>query len=333
MNDTHISPVHAKRITFRELLARPGLRVMPGGFSPLYARAAQMAGFDCFFSAGSQMSAYLLGVPDTGIIGLRDMADHARHMAARCDIPILLDGDTGFGNAVNVYFTVQEIVNAGVAAMSFEDQEAPKKSGTSAGRRCISTEEMIGKLQAAAAARDEIDPEFCVVARCDLLGAEGGSFEAAYERCMAYATDGRADVVWLNSAQTLEQLEKLCADCPVPVLMIWGGEQPGPSFEELEKTGLKIALYPVLAATAGMQASWHVLNDFKARGVEALVDWRKQVAASPYGALDFATITGSAKVRELEKQFMPDDAQRDYDNTWGHGTHTSSLTGQGKKTE
>lgn len=321
MTDDFQSPARAKRLAFRALLERDGLTVMPGGFSPIYARAAQMSGFECFFVAGSQMSAYLLGVPDTGIIGLRDMADHARHVANRCDIPVLLDGDTGFGNAVNVFYTVQEIVNAGVAALSFEDQEAPKKSGTSAGRRCISAEEMVGKLQAAAAARDEIDPAFSIVARCDLLGAEGGSFEAAYERCMAYATDGRADVVWLNSAQTLGQLEKLCADCPKPVLMIWGGEPPGPDFEALEKTGLKIALYPVLAASAGLQASWHVLNDFRARGVQALKDWRAQVEASPYGAMNFARITGAAKVRELEEKFMPADAQRDYDNTWGHGTH------------
>ncbi len=321
MSDDFVGPARAKRMKFRALLERPGLTVMPGGFSPMYARAAQMAGYECFFSAGSQMSAYLLGVPDTGIIGLRDMADHARHMASRCDIPVLLDGDTGFGNAVNVYYTVQEIVNAGVAAMSFEDQEAPKKSGTSAGRRCISADEMVGKLQAAAAARDEIDPAFTIVARCDLLGAEGGSFEAAYERCLAYAKDGKADVVWLNSAQTLEQLEKLCADCPVPVLMIWGGEPPGPDFDALEKTGLKIALYPVLAASAGLQASWHVLNDFKTRGTQALKDWRAQVEASPYGAMNFADITGAAKVRELEEKFMPADAQRDYDNTWGHGTH------------
>jgi 2,3-dimethylmalate lyase len=321
MSETFISPVRRKRLAFRELLARPGMTVMPGGFSPIYAWAAHMAGFECFFSAGSQMSAYLLGVPDTGIIGLRDMADHARHMASRCDIPILLDGDTGFGNAVNVFYTVQEIVNAGVAAMSFEDQEAPKKSGTSAGRRCISAQEMVGKLQAAAAARDEIEPAFSIVARCDLLGAEGGSFEAAHERCLAYANDGKADVVWLNSAQSLEQLQKLCADCPVPVLMIWGGKPPGPTFEALEATGLKIALYPVLAASAGLQASWHVLNDFKTRGVQALVDWRVEVASSPYGPMDFARITGAAKVRELEEKYMPDDAQRDYDTTWGHGTH------------
>ena len=77
----------------------------------------------------------------------------------------------------------------------------------------------------------------------------------------------------------------------------------------------------MLAASAGLQASWHVLNDFKTRGVQALTDWRAQVEASPYGAMNFAQITGAAKVRELEERFMPADAQRDYANTWGHGTH------------
>src|SRR5579862_9942402 len=95
-------PVRRKRRKFREILQRPRLTVMPGGFSPLYARLAEEAGFQCFFLAGSQLSAFLYGVPDNGIIGLRDLVDHARHMAARCDIPIMVDGDTGYGNAVNV---------------------------------------------------------------------------------------------------------------------------------------------------------------------------------------------------------------------------------------
>ena len=86
---------------------------MPGGFSPLYARLAQEVGFETFFMAGSQLSAFLYGVPDNGIIGLRDVADHARHMAARADIPIMIDTDTGYGNAVNVHFAVQEMVRGG----------------------------------------------------------------------------------------------------------------------------------------------------------------------------------------------------------------------------
>src|SRR3984893_11605730 len=184
-----------KRRKFRALLERKRLTVMPGGFSPLYARLAQEAGFECFFLAGSQLSAYLYGLPDNGLLGLRDLVDHARHMAARCDIPIFIDADTGFGNAVNVHFTVQECVRSGVAGLQIEDQEAQKKSGPLAGRRCIPREEAVGKYRAAVAARNEIDPEFVICARCDLLGAEGGSFEDAMKRCRAYAEEGGVDLV------------------------------------------------------------------------------------------------------------------------------------------
>src|SRR5213593_11532 len=143
---------------FRERLNRPEMLVMPGGFSPLLAKMAEAVGFEAYFIAGSQTSAFLYGVPDVGIIGLRDMVDHARHVTARADIPVMVDADTGFGNAVGVHFTVQEYIRAGAAALNIEDQEAPKKSGTGAGRRCISTAEAVGKVKAAVAARDELDP-------------------------------------------------------------------------------------------------------------------------------------------------------------------------------
>src|SRR5947208_13822141 len=135
-----------KGTKLRELLKRPELLVMPGGFSPLLAHMCELVGFEAFFLAGSQTSSFLYGVPDVGIIGLRDMVDHARHVAARCSIPIQVDGDTGYGNAVSVHYAVQEFVRAGVAAVNIEDQEAPKKSGTVAGRRCISKAESIGKI-------------------------------------------------------------------------------------------------------------------------------------------------------------------------------------------
>ena len=136
---------------------------MPGGCSPLYAMMAEQAGFESFFLAGSQVSAFLYGLPDCGAVGLRDVVDHARHVAARTRIPVLVDADTGYGNAVNVFFAVQEFVRAGVAGVSIEDQEAPKKSATLAGRRCISTEEAVGKIRAAVAARDELDLGLCRV--------------------------------------------------------------------------------------------------------------------------------------------------------------------------
>jgi 2-methylisocitrate lyase-like PEP mutase family enzyme len=325
-------PARVKRRKFRELLNRKTLTVMPGGFSPLYARLAQQAGFESFFLAGSQLSAFLYGVPDNGIIGLRDLADHARHMAARADIPILIDADTGFGNAVNVYFAVQELVRTGVAALQIEDQEAPKKSGTLAGRRCIPIGEAVGKIRAAVAARDALDPEFVICARVDILGAEGGSFEEALRRCVAYAKDGGADLVWLNSVQTREQIRIACAETPAPVLAIWGGEQEKPpSREEYEALGLRIVLYPVCAATSGLQAAWETLSDLRARGGVALDDWAVRANQSKWGRPDFRKLVDLDKVREIEDQFLPAEAQRDYAATWGHKTAFAETPDPAKK--
>lgn len=311
--DSAISP----RRRFREILTRPGLTIMPGGFSPLYARMAEAAGFDCFFVAGSQTSAFLYGVPDMGLVGLRDMVDHTRHVQARVGIPILVDADTGYGNATNVFFTVQEFVRAGVAGLQIEDQEAPKKSATMAGRKVIAMDEAIGKIKAAVAARDELDREFVVCARCDSIGAEGEAFENAVERGIAYVQEGGADFVWMNSVQTREQLKLACERIPAPVMVIWGS-RPGPEPAELEQLGARIALYPVFAATVGAQAAWYVLNDFRARGPVALEDWTDRMRSSPWGLPDQSALVGAPRIRELEDRFLPQRLQRDYETTFGH---------------
>ena len=313
-----IDAVQAKRLKFREILSRKKITVMPGGFSPVYAKLAQLANFECFFLAGSQLSAYLYGLPDNGLIGLRDVVDHARHMAARCDIPIFIDTDTGFGNAVNVYYTVQECIRAGVAGLQIEDQEAPKKSGTLAGRRCISIEEAVGKYRAAVAARDELDPTFVICARCDVLGAEGGSFEDALDRCIAYVKEGGVDFVWLNSIETREQVQEACAKIPAPVLGIWAGHEESPSISEFESLGLKIVLYPTMTANAGLEAAWRLLNDLHTRGNKALIDWADAADKNPWGRVDRRALLNTGKIQELEKLFLTETTQRNYEDTWGH---------------
>lgn len=304
---------------FRERLNRPELLVMPGGFSPLFARMAEAIGFEAFFIAGSQTSAFLYGVPDVGIIGLRDMVDHARHVAARCTIPIQVDADTGYGNAVSVYYAVQEFVRAGVAGLNIEDQEAPKKSGTVAGRRCISKAEAVGKIRAAVAAKNEIDPDFVICARCDVMGSEGGSFAEALDRSIAYVTEGGADYVWLNNVTTRDEIREACARIPAPVLALFGGDrEPPPDTEELRQLGVRIALYPTIAATVAVQAAWQVLNDLKRRGSPAIDDWARSCRASPWGLASQSRLVGADFVRELEECFLPAELQRDYVHTFGH---------------
>ena len=311
MTSEHIDEARRKRLRLREMLAGDRLVVMPGGFSPVYARMAQEIGFEAFFLAGSQMSGFLLGVPDAGILGLRDIVDHARHAAAHTAIPLLLDADTGFGNAVNVHYSVQEIVRSGVAALNIEDQEAPKKSPTGGGRRCIPIDEAVGKIRAAVAARDAIDPAFVIVARCDSIGVEPDLAQTV-ARCTAYAQAG-ADLVWLNAVETREQLARVCAATPAPVLCNWFSTvEPPPSFEELQKLGVRVALYPVMTALAGLQGAWELLNDFKARGPQAIAAWQQRAAGGPYGAADYKKLTGHADVRGIEEKFLPARDRRDY---------------------
>jgi 2-methylisocitrate lyase-like PEP mutase family enzyme len=297
---------------------------MPGGFSPLLARMCEEVGFEAFFVAGSQTSAFLYGVPDAGIIGLRDMVDHARHIAAGCNIPILVDTDTAFGNAVNVHYTVQEIVRTGAAGMHIEDQESPKKSGTGAGRRCISMEEAIGKFRAAVAARDELDPEFVICARCDLVGSEGGTFEEAVERCIAYVERGGADMVWINTLQGREQIAEACRRIPAPVLPAYGGPPPAPTLEEWQALGAAVAIYPALTTNAALQATWDLLHDFKERGTAALEEADRRAKSSRWGIASRAALADSPQVQRLEESFLPGSLQRDYDQTFGYVDHPTA---------
>lgn len=303
---------------FRARLQRPEMFVMPGGFSPLLAKMAEVVGFEAYFVAGSQTSAFLYGVPDVGIIGLRDMVDHARHVAARCTIPIQVDGDTGYGNAVSVYYATQEFVRAGVAAINLEDQEAPKKSGTVAGRRCISKAEALGKIRSAVAAKNALDPDFVICARCDTMGSEGGSFAEALDRSISYVVEGGADYVWLNNVTTREEIREACARIPAPVLPLWGGSGPAPSTDELRDLGVRIALYPTVAASAAFQAAWEILNDLKLRSSVALGERAARYRQNPWGAGSAANIVDADFVRELEELYVPAEQQRDYETTFGH---------------
>jgi 2-methylisocitrate lyase-like PEP mutase family enzyme len=285
---------------------------------------AEVAGFEAFFLAGSQTAAYLYGLPDVGIMGMRDIVDHARHLAARCRIPIFADADTGFGNAVGVHFTVQEYVRAGVAGMHIEDQEFPKKSGTHAGRRCIPVEEAIGKYRAAVAARDEIDPDFVICARCDLIGAEGGSLEGAIERAIAYVHDAHVDLIWMNTMTSREEIVEVCRRVPAPVMCSYYGPPPTPTLDEWRSMGPAVVIFPASAASAASQASWDFLHDLKADGPAALDAWRARAKQSRWGPPDASGLLGEHRIRELEAEFLPAEIQRDYQGTFGHRSTLSS---------
>jgi len=313
----------------REKFHSPGVTLLPGGFSPVIARMLDQLGFDGMFMAGSQTNIYEFAMPDVGLITLREMVDAARRITAASNLPVFMDGDTGYGNVLNVYRTVQEAAWAGVACLSLEDQEAPKKSGTSAGRRCISLEEAIGKLKDAVAARDEAESDMMICARTDLIGGQtpdgkAGSFEAAVERCIAFVEEGGADVVWINTVDSFDQMREACSTIPGPVIPLYGGAPPAPNLDEWVQIGASAVLFPSLTTTTGLQATWELLNDFKERGLEAIRDAGRRAQASKWGAVSPQSLLypNAAKILQMEADYLPQEQQRDYESTWGHPTQS-----------
>jgi 2-methylisocitrate lyase-like PEP mutase family enzyme len=296
---------------------------MAGGFSPLHARMSDALGYDAFFMSGSQVAAYVYGYPDVGLLGLSEMVEAVRRLTTACNIPIFADADTGYGNAVNVYHTVQAYIRAGAAGLHIEDQEAPKKSGTLAGRRLISREEAIGKYRAAVAAKNELDPDFVVCARCDSIGSEGGNFNDAVERSIGYVEQAGVDAVWVNTLTKRDEIDEACRRIPAPVIAPYYGPRPSPTFEEFEKLGAAAVLYPSLTTANGLQATWELLHEFKERGPGVLEEWNDKAQASKSGMVPRTSdpILPAEKIRKLEEEFIPQALQRDYHATFGHNRH------------
>jgi len=307
----------------QQLLKRPELLVMSGGFSPLHARMSEVVGYEAFFMSGSQVAAYVYGYPDVGLLGLNEMVECVRRITNVTDIPVFADADTGYGNAVNVYYTVQAYIRAGAAGLHIEDQEAPKKSGTLAGRRLISVDEAVGKYRAAVAAKKTFDEDFVICARCDSIGSEGGSFEDAVRRGIAYVKEAGVDAVWTNTLTEREQIEQACRRIPAPVIAPYYGARPSPTFEEFQKLGAAAVLYPSLTTANGLQSTWELLHEFRERGPVVLDEWNKKAQASRYGVVPRTQdpILPAQKIIRLEDDFIPRELQRNYDKTFGHDRH------------
>jgi 2-methylisocitrate lyase-like PEP mutase family enzyme len=304
----------------RAALERPELALLPGGFSPLHARMCDRLGFDAFFMSGSQVGAYIFGVPDVGLLSMRDMVDSVRRLAAGSEIPIFADADTGYGNAINVRHTVREYVRAGAAGLHIEDQEFPKRSGTAAGRRCISLEEAIGKYRAAVDAARELDEDFVICARCDLIGAEDGSFEAAVERCIAYKAEADVDLIWLNTVPSKDEVREALHAIPGPVMITYGGPAPAVTLDEWQEWGAAAAIFPGMTTGVGLNAVWDSLNDFKLRGMAANGPEGARTRNKTWGNISFQELVDDAAIKDLEARYLTTDQQRDYDHTFGHVT-------------
>jgi 2-methylisocitrate lyase-like PEP mutase family enzyme len=294
-----------KRMTTRlkELFEQKQFFVMAGGMNPIGARMAEVLGYEVFYMSGGNTSAHQLGWPDSGS-SMRDMVDNARKIVLTVNIPVFSDADTGYGDAVNTYRTVQEYIQAGIAGCHIEDQTFPPKSG--ARRRCISIQEMVGKLKAAMDAKMEFDPDFVVMARCDFGGAPGATFAEIIERCLAYKEEARVDVVCPNDLQTWDEIQEAIQRIPGPVVpLIPASIRPYPSLEEQRVAGAAAAWFPALTTMAGLQANWDFLNDFKERGTRVIDEFLQRAAQSPWGVASNGSILGARRIQDMENTYLP----------------------------
>lgn len=224
----------------RQLVNDEKILVAPGTYDPLMSRLIAQAGFEAVEMNGAGVTYTTLAMPDLGLVTMSEMVERAYRVADACDLPVICDADTGYGNALNVIRTVREFERAGVAAIRLEDQEIPKRCGHFTGKTLIPVEEMVGKLKAALDTR--IDPDFLIIARTDARSVDG--LEAALDRVAAYA-DAGADMVFVEAPQSAEEFAAIPKAVDVPVLanMIEGGRSPLLSADDLQKLGFSVALF------------------------------------------------------------------------------------------
>jgi 2,3-dimethylmalate lyase len=251
----------------RELVAADTV-LMPGVYDALTARIAARVGFDIAFISGYSVSAVRLGEPDFGFLTESEMADAARSVCRVSKAPVIVDADTGYGNAVNVIRTVHDFQDAGAAGVFLEDQVWPKKCGHFAGKQVIPTEEHAAKIRAACDARGERD--LFIVARTDARQPLG--VDAAIERCLAYKEAG-ADALFVEAPQSVGELEQIAKALPPPLVanMIERGVTPHLSRLELKELGYALIVCPLAALYASSKAVLDVLTELRERETTAAV--------------------------------------------------------------
>ncbi|RKQ97005.1 2-methylisocitrate lyase-like PEP mutase family enzyme [Kushneria sinocarnis] len=242
-----------RRAAFRRRIAERNALLVPGVFNALSARIVEDAGFEALYLTGAGVSNMSLGLPDLGFIGLHEIAEHAARVRDVVELPMIVDADTGFGNALNVRQTIRTLERSGADAIQLEDQISPKKCGHFSGKQVISTEEMLGKIKAAVDARE--DDNVQIIARTDAAAVHG--IEHAVERARRFAEAG-ADILFIEATETLEDVRRLPTLLKTPQLIniVIGGKTPTLSRDELEPLGYAIVLYANAAlqsAVCGMQ--------------------------------------------------------------------------------
>jgi 2-methylisocitrate lyase-like PEP mutase family enzyme len=247
----------------REILERRETILLPGAANALAARVMEDIGFKAVYVTGAGVTNTYLGMPDIGVISVSELSDNVAAMRDAVALPLIVDADTGFGNAINVGRTVKTLERSGANGIQLEDQDFPKRCGHFSGKHVIPRAEMVQKIRAAADARNDAD--LVIMARTDAIAVNG--FEDAMERAAAYIEAG-ADMTFVEAPRSEEQMREIPKRLKVPQLVniVAGGLTPMIAFDELAKMGFSMVLYANAALQASVAGMQKVLGHLHDRG-------------------------------------------------------------------
>lgn len=289
----------------RALINAPRILVLPGVFDGFSARLVQQMGYEAAFVTGSGVSESSLGWADLGVMGCEENLRVVRSLAGCTDLPLLADGDTGYGNAVNVTFTVRGFERGGAAGLMIEDQVWPKRCGHMKGKEVISAEEAAGKIKAACAARS--DPSFVIKSRTDALATDG--LGETIRRLNLYAEAG-ADLLFADALMAAEQIRTVAKEVSKPLCVNMGfgiarrSTTPLLSARQLEDLGVAVAIFPRMLTTAAIRGMKNALEAFQQSLDTGEVVERPDLLVSFDEVND---LTGMQELQQIEKNFLPPD--------------------------
>ena len=268
--------------------------VIPGVYDAVGAKIVEKVGFEAMFQTGYGTSATLLGMPDYGFIGSTETIDNARRICHAVSVPVIVDADTGYGNALSVNKLVHELETAGASGIFLEDQKWPKRCGHMKGKEVIPKDEYAEKLQAALDARS--DKDFIIVARTDARATEG--LDKAIERGLFYKKIG-ADAIFIEAPKTIQEMQKIgnSINAPLVANMIEGGATPISSKSKLHSMGFKIILYPLSVLFSNTFATFQTLKELKRFGIT------KKSKKKMVNFDQFNEIVELSKYTKLEKRY------------------------------
>lgn len=291
--------IHPGTLLRTLLNERRGLLV-PGAGNALAARVIETMGFEAVYLSGAGLTNNFYGMPDLGFVSLNDIASHTAAIRDAVALPLIVDADTGFGNALNVRHTVRTLERAGANAIQIEDQVMPKKCGHFAGKAVIDQAEMVSKIKAAVDAR--VSGDFLIIARTDARAIEG--LDAALERARAFAEAG-ADVTFVEAPTSVDELRRIASELPCPqiVNVVIGGKTPALPAAEFGEMGFGMVLYANAALQGAVRGMTNALAELQRRGelledpdlVATFAERQALVQKTAFDALDARYAVQTAK--------------------------------------